>query len=77
LGGFLKGYTDNTLKPSSPITYQEVVYIMRRIKGDDSFGWEDVAEKMNTEKGILSNGLENEEGFITKAEAVYLLYHFK
>lgn len=77
LGGFLKGYTDNTLKPSSPITYQEVVYIMRRIKGDDNFGWEDVAEKMNTEKGILSKGLENIEGFITKAEAVYLLYHFK
>ena len=77
LGGVLKGYTDNTLKPSSPITYQEVVYIMRRIKGDDNFGWEDVAEKMNTEKGILSKGLENEEGFITKAEAVYLLYHFK
>lgn len=77
LGGFLKGYTDNTLKPMAPITYQEVVYIMRQIKANDSFEWEDVAEKMNTEEGILSKGLENKEGFITKAEAVYLIYHFK
>ena len=77
LGGFVKGYTDNTLKPREPITYQEVEYIMRQVKGNDSFMWEQVAEKMKAEKGIQSKGLENKEEFVTKAEAVYLMYYFK
>ncbi|MDF2546487.1 MAG: hypothetical protein K0R93_1385 [Anaerosolibacter sp.] len=77
IGGYVAGYTDNTLRPREPITYEEVEYIMRQVKTDPGFNWNQVGEKAKTEKGFESVGLTNKTGYLSKGEAVYLLYHFK
>ncbi|SDK51974.1 S-layer homology domain-containing protein [Natronincola ferrireducens] len=73
--GFIVGYADKTLRPQAPITYQEVEIVMRKVLEDPGFQWKQIGEEILREKGIHSIGVDNIGHYITKAEAIYLLYH--
>ncbi|SHI54796.1 S-layer homology domain-containing protein [Geosporobacter subterraneus DSM 17957] len=77
LGGYVAGYQDNTLRPRAPITYEEVEFIMGSVLSKPDFSWNEMGQKLLVEKNIVSNGLENKNAYLTRAEAVYLLYHTK
>ncbi|PKM57808.1 MAG: hypothetical protein CVU98_04260 [Firmicutes bacterium HGW-Firmicutes-3] len=77
LSGFVEGYDDNTLRPSDPITYEEVELIMQRIKGDNAFSWSTVSSDITEKMGVTSPTWTDPKATMTKAEAVYLLYYFK
>ncbi|NDL66247.1 S-layer homology domain-containing protein [Anaerotalea alkaliphila] len=77
LGGFVEGYTDKTLRPMDPITYEEVENIMRRIKDDEGFSWTTVAGDIRSKKNVTSERWSDPYAFMSKAEAVYLLTYFK
>lgn len=76
-GGYVAGYQDNTLRPRAPITYEEVEFIMGSVLSKPDFSWNEMGQKLLVEKNIVSNGLENKNAYLTRAEAVYLLYHTK
>lgn len=77
LGGYVVGFTDQTLRPRDPITYEEAEFIVQKIKGDASFKWEAVSAKLLEEKTVTSPGAADKKGNMTKAEAVYMMTHFK
>jgi Tfp pilus assembly protein PilO len=77
LGGYVVGFDDKTLRPRDPITYSDVEYMMKRIKGDEAFTWDIVAAKLLADKGITSVGITDKAAQMTKAEAVFLMTHFK
>ncbi len=77
LGGYVAGYQDNTLRPRAPITYEEVEFMMRPVLSKPDFSWNEIGEKIKAEKNIISSGLDNKNAYLTKAEAIYLLYHTK
>jgi len=72
--GFIIGYDDNTLRAESPISYKEVESIMERVLEDSNFKWQQIGEKLESEKGAHSVGLDNIDGHMTKAEAIFLLF---
>ncbi|SES71310.1 S-layer homology domain-containing protein [Natronincola peptidivorans] len=75
LRGFIIGYMDNTLRPQDPITYREVEMVMRKVLEDPDFNWQQINQKILREKGIHSNGIDYLGNPLTKAEAIYFLYH--
>ncbi len=77
LSGFVEGYSDNTLRPRDPITYTEVEFLMKRIKGTEEFYWSTVADSMGWRKDHYDNRWEASDNTLTRAEAVYLLYYYK
>lgn len=77
LGGYVVGFEDNTLRPRDPITYSDVEYIMQRIKNDLTFTWDLVGEKLLHDKSVQSIGMIDKSAQMTKAEAVFLMTHFK
>ena len=77
LGGYVAGYQDNTLRPRAPITYEEVEFMMGSVLSKPDFSWNEMGEKIKAEKNIISSGLDNKNAYLSKAEAVYLLYHMK
>lgn len=77
LGGFVVGFTDNTLRPRDPMTYEEAEFIMQKIKNDPAFKWDTAAQKLQAEKAVVSVGLTDKKALMSKAEAVYMLTHFK
>jgi hypothetical protein len=77
LSGYVEGYTDKTLRPRDSITYEEVEFLMKKIKGNSSFDWTDIADSITSRKGIVESRWSNPLGKLSRAEAVYLLYYFK
>lgn len=77
LSGFIEGFDDNTLRPRDPITYLEVEFLMRRIKGNEAFTWESVTNKLRQLSGERKPEWTTDDGLLTKAEAIYLLYYNK
>lgn len=77
MSGYVVGFQDNTLRPRDPITYSDVEYIMQRIKNDTTLTWETVGTMLLQEKSVQSVGMTDKNGLMTKAEAVYLMTHFK
>lgn len=76
LSGVVEGYGDNTLRPRAPISYEEVEFLMNRIKDTNSFSWSTVASGMRFNKGVDEERWNESDGQLTRAEAVYLLYYF-
>lgn len=77
LGGYIEGFDDNTLRPRDPITYLEVEYLMNRVKDTENFVWEDVISKLSIMSGETKDEWYTDDGLLTKAEAIFLLYYFK
>ena len=77
MGGYVIGYTDNTLRPRDPITYEEIEYIMSKIKEDESFNWDMIGQRILDDRGITSPGLAEKNLSVTRAEAVYMMYFYK
>ncbi|KAB3537368.1 S-layer homology domain-containing protein [Alkaliphilus pronyensis] len=75
--GYISGYSDKTLRAHMPISYQEVEWILQKVLENTDFKWKEIAEELVIEKNIYSKGLTNNKNFITKAEAVYLLFKLR
>ncbi len=73
LGGFVVGYSDNTLRPRDPMTYEEMEFVVQKLKNQPDFRWDQVAVKLKTEKGIDSPGVASKKATMTKAEAVFMM----
>ena len=75
--GIITGYPDGSFRPNRNITYQEVEWLVQRIykdRGYANFAWEDMAQIMMDEKGVISRGITNKENYITRDEAAYMFY---
>lgn len=77
LGGYVVGFTDNTLRPRDPLTYDEMAFVMSKLKNDPTFTWKLVGDKLLNERGITSIGLTDTKQPMSRAEAVYLMTYFK
>ncbi len=77
MSGTIEGYSDNTLRPRDPMSYEEIEIVMNKNRGTEDFSWTLVAEDLTKNKGVTSEEWTNPKAHITKAEAVYLLYYFK
>ncbi len=73
MGGFVVGYTDNTLRPRDPMTYDEMEFIVRKLKEQPNFKWEQIATSLKAEKAIDSAGVADKKAAMSKAEAVYMM----
>lgn len=73
---YIKGYGDNTFRPSDFISYEEVEIIMRRVYNDDNINWYYTASKMLYDKKIRCASFDSKDNKITRAEFVYMLYLF-
>ncbi|RQD67241.1 MAG: S-layer homology domain-containing protein [Tindallia sp. MSAO_Bac2] len=74
LSGFIIGYEDNTLRPHMPISYEEVEFVMEKVLDDEDYQWEDTAAQIESEAGHSSEGLNDLDANMTRAEAAYFLY---
>lgn len=72
--GIISGYQDQTLRPTLPLSYTEAQWIMGRVLSNPGFQWSTFAQQLLEEENIRSQGLRSAAAFMTKAEAVYLLY---
>ncbi|HAN10797.1 MAG TPA: hypothetical protein DCP90_09340 [Clostridiales bacterium] len=75
--GIINGYPDGSFRPNNKITYQEVEWLVQRVyknKGYANFTWEDMAQVMMDEKGVISRGLTDKSNFITRDEVAYMFY---
>ncbi len=77
LGGYVVGFTDNTLRPRDPLTYDEMAFVLSKIKGDPNFSWKAAGDKLLADKEIQSPGLTDTKLSMSRAEAVYLMTYFK
>ncbi len=75
--GYISGYSDYTLRAHMPLTYQEVEAIMRKLLANSGFKWSDFSIRLQEDKGIVSSGARNTNNYISKAEAIYLLYNYR
>lgn len=73
LGGYVVGFSDNTLRPRDPMTYEEMEFIIQKLKNQPDFSWETIGARLKAEKGIDSPGLSDRKTVMSKAEAVYLM----
>lgn len=73
--GYLKVNEDNTLKLNSPVSYKEVERMMKIATGDKNFSWMTMAEKIIKNKDKRSKSFNSMDSFITRAEAVYMLFY--
>lgn len=71
--GYLYGYDDNTLRPNSLITYEELGFIGANILDDAVITWREVATELENLFNYSSPGLVDETYSATKAEIVYFL----
>lgn len=77
MGGYVIGYTDNTLRPRDPITYEEIEYIMSKIKKDNNFTWDPIGQRILEERGVRSPGLDDKRQSVSRAEAVFMMYYYQ
>ncbi|MBU5677583.1 S-layer homology domain-containing protein [Alkaliphilus sp. MSJ-5] len=73
----INGYADNTFKPTKPINYKEIEFILQRIPNNNKFKWSEIEDKMMYEKYTRSRSILSKENNITKVEVVYMLYHLQ
>ena len=75
--GYIRGYEDNTFRPSRNITYREVEAIITRLVKDSNFRWSNIAEKLLYQRQVRSNSYASMNNRITRAEVAYMLYLLK
>lgn len=71
---YIETWEDDLSKASAGISYREVESIMRKILEDDNFHWYNVSAKILYEKNHRSKYYNSPDNFITRSEAVYMLY---
>lgn len=67
-------YNDNTFKVYNKVTYNQINNIMKKITGDSSFDWNDIAYKMMMEKDTRCKSYDSMDNNLTRAEAIYMLF---
>ncbi|WIV11012.1 S-layer homology domain-containing protein [Proteiniborus sp. MB09-C3] len=67
-------YPDNTFKVNNHVTYNQINYIIRKVIGDNSFNWINIASSMMRDKDVRSKSYSSMDNTITRAEAIYMLY---
>lgn len=73
LNKYFVGYSDGSLKPNAPITYEEFELVMGRVLAKADFKWSEAAKAIEAGTGFHSPGIENIKANMTRAEAVYYL----
>ncbi|HWR62171.1 MAG TPA: hypothetical protein VN580_11200 [Clostridia bacterium] len=58
-----------------PLTYTEAEKLFRQATGNEDFTWAYIADKMVRNKDKRSGSYSSMNGYITRAEAVYMLYY--
>ncbi|MBI9014334.1 MAG: S-layer homology domain-containing protein [Clostridiales bacterium] len=71
--GYIFGYEDNTLRPYSNITYEELGYLGDNLVGESDITWNDVAIKIRDLFGYESIGFNEPTAPATRAEIIYFL----
>lgn len=61
--------------PNTPMTYTMLEGLMKQATGDKNFTWAFIAEKIATNKDKRSNSYSSMNKYITRAEAIYMLYY--
>lgn len=74
LKGYMKGYTDNTFRANSPMTYREVENVMKKVTGNKNFKWENTAYRMMYSKDVRCKSFNSKNNHISRGEAIYMLY---
>ncbi len=72
--GYFGLYPDNTFKVNNHVTYNQINNIMRKVTGDTSFNWSNVASSMMQDKDTRCKSYSSMDNTITRAEAIYMLY---
>lgn len=72
--GYMSLYPDSTFRVDSHITYNQINSIMRKVTGDKSFDWSNIASSMMQNKDIRSKSYSSMDSNITRAEALYMIY---
>ena len=75
--GYINGYPDKTFRPTMPITYQEIEWMIARLPGNKYFKWNKISENLLNEKGIRSKSVDSMKNHISRAEVVYLLHYLE
>ena len=70
--GYLFGYEDNTLRPYSNISYEELGFLGNNLLGSD-ITWLDVAGEIRDNFGYESVGIQTPTAPATRAEIIYFL----
>lgn len=71
--GYIFGYEDNTLRPYSNITYEELGYLGDNLIEDSDVSWNDVAIEIRDLFGYESPGINDPNATATRAEIIYFL----
>ncbi|MBZ2173734.1 S-layer homology domain-containing protein [Schnuerera sp. xch1] len=70
--GYIK--VDDAFNVDDPISYNEIEMIMRKVFDSDNFYWDNIASKMLYERQYKSKSYYNKTNYMTRAEAIYMLY---
>jgi len=71
--GYIFGYEDNTLRPYSNITYEELGYLGDNLIEGSDVTWNDVALEIRDLFGYESPGINDPNAPATRAEIIYFL----
>ena len=71
--GYIFGYEDNTLRPYSNITYEELGYLGDNLIEGSDVTWNDVAVEIRDLFGYESPGINDPNAPATRAEIIYFL----
>jgi len=71
--GYIFGYEDNTLRPYSNITYEELGYLGDNLIEGIDVSWNDVAIEIRELFGYESPGINDPSAPATRAEIIYFL----
>lgn len=71
--GYIFGYEDNTLRPYSNITYEELGYLGDNLIEGSDVSWNDVALEIRDLFGYESPGINDPNAPATRAEIIYFL----
>ncbi len=72
--GFMSLY-QGTFNPDAPVRYGHVKYIYNAVR-QDNITWDTVGKDIMTNRFYKSPGIDNLNLGLTRAEAVYFLYHY-
>lgn len=75
INGYTSNIWDKPFKAEDPITYNDVEKLIKTITNSYDFKWESIATHILYEKKYKSKSYYSKDNYMTRAEAVYMLYH--
>ncbi|MCF6465633.1 S-layer homology domain-containing protein [Clostridium sp. Cult2] len=72
--GYINNALDNPFRFKEGITYKEAEAIMRKVTGSENYHWYNFSSKILYEKLYKSKSYNSMNNYLSRAEAVYMLY---